>query len=867
MDTGTHAHGYLSRELFNRNGSPSLRRTGWVRKGFPARPSPGLRKESRGDDMRIGPDRPQALQTPPNDSAADVSPAAAPVPSRPLRLLLPAAVVLPLAALGASAWFTWQEAWRSAERELVRTTDASAEYVRRVLDGHRTAVDRINDLLRGLTDAEIRAREPQLHQALREMVADQPQLQTAYVGDRTGRLLVSASVFPVPRGVDFSDREFHAALAAPGAPAFHVTRVYQGRIEGNLFFAVARPRRGTGNGLPPGTFDGQANVAVDPGELAAGLAQLVGDPADRMGVVREDGHILARHPRFTALPPVLSMDGPLAAALRQAERGVVYAPSRLDGLEQLIAFRRVEGWPGLHVSTGRPRSVIVAGWLRSMVVPLALGFPAALALVWLALLVVRRQRALMEANAGLERRVAARTSALEASEAQARDALAQLDVVYATTPVGLCVLDTEGRFTRINDRLAEINGLPAEAHLGRTMREVVPGIADAAEALLRRVVDTGEPALGVEVEGETPAREGVRRAWLEDWSPLRDGAGRIVAVNVVAREVTEERAAARALAESEARFRALVQASSYAVYRMSADWSEMRRLDGAAPGEDGDGTSAGWLARHIPPEDQARVAAEIARAIAGRRIFELEHRAWRADGTVGWTLSRAVPILDAEGGVLEWFGASTDVTERRADEERQLLLAREVDHRAKNTLAVVQAALRLTRAPDVRSFVRIIEGRISALARAHTLLAGKRWEGAPLRVVVEAELTPFLAPGPGLVPRAELDGPGVMLAPPAVQALSMIMHELATNATKHGALSVAEGRLSVSWRLEEEALCLRWAEQGGPPVVAPPARRGFGSRVLEATITGQLGGTVAQEWREEGLVVEARLPRSRVLQG
>jgi PAS domain S-box-containing protein len=794
-------------------------------------------------------------------------PDALPVPSRPLRLLLPAAVVLPLLGLGVSAWFTWQQAWRSAERELVRTADASSEYVRRVLDGHRTAVDRIHDLLRGLTDEQIRARERELHLALRAMVADQPQIQTAYVGDRHGRLLVSASVFPVPREVDFSDREFHTVLAASGAPAFHVTRVYQGRVEANLFFAVARPRRDTGNGLPRGGFDGQANVSIGPGEVADGLSRLIGHPADRIGVVRDDGQILARHPRFTAPLPALPMDGPLTVALSRGDRGVVYAPSRLDAVEQLIAFRRVEGWPGLHVSVGRPRAVILTGWLRSMAIPLALGVPATLALGWLAMLVTRRQRALIEANAGLERRVAARTSALEESEAQARDALAQLDVVYAATPIGLCVLDTEGRFIRINDRLAEINGLPAEAHLGRRMRDVVPGIADAIEALHRRVIETGEPALGVEVEGETPAREGVRRAWLEDWSPLRDAAGQVVAVNVVAREVTEEREAARALAESEARFRALVQAGSYAVYRMNADWSAMRRLDGGAPAAEREEATEGWLARHVPPEDRERVAAEIARAIGERRTFELEHRAWRADGTAGWTLSRAVPILDAAGEVLEWFGASTDVTERRADEERQLLLAREVDHRAKNTLAVVQAALRLTRADDVRGFVRIIEGRISSLARAHTLLAGKRWEGAPLRVVVEAELTPFLSPGPGLAPRAELDGPDVTLAPPAVQALSMIMHELATNATKHGALSAAEGRVSVSWRLEGEVLRLRWAERGGPPVVAPPARRGFGSRVLEATITGQLGGVVSQDWQAEGLVVEARLPRARVLQG
>ncbi len=204
-----------------------------------------------------------------------------------------------------------------------------------------------------------------------------------------------------------------------------------------------------------------------------------------------------------------------------------------------------------------------------------------------------------------------------------------------------------------------------------------------------------------------------------------------------------------------------------------------------------------------------------------------------------------------------------DVTERRRAEERQTLLAREVDHRAKNALAVVQTMLRLTRADDVPSFARAVEGRVAALARAQTLLAEGRWDGADLHAVLRGELAPFLGG-----PRADLDGPPAVLPPGTAQPLAMAVHELATNAAKHGALSVPGGRVSVSWRLDgggaaPGVLKLRWAEAGGPPVAGPPARRGFGSRVLDGTVRGQLGGAVSLAWAQTGLVCDMAVPFGR----
>jgi two-component sensor histidine kinase len=194
-----------------------------------------------------------------------------------------------------------------------------------------------------------------------------------------------------------------------------------------------------------------------------------------------------------------------------------------------------------------------------------------------------------------------------------------------------------------------------------------------------------------------------------------------------------------------------------------------------------------------------------------------------------------------------------------------------VNHRARNTLAIVQAILRLTRAEDAAGYARLIEGRISALARAQSLLAAERWTGAPLGTLLAEDLAPFGAAeeSPGAAgARFALDGPPLRLRAEVVQPLGMVVHELATNAAKHGALSAPAGRVAVTWQADEQAglLRIRWAETGGPPP-AFPMTRGVGSRVIEATITGQLGGSVERRWPAEGLACDIALPLARMRAG
>jgi PAS domain S-box-containing protein len=225
---------------------------------------------------------------------------------------------------------------------------------------------------------------------------------------------------------------------------------------------------------------------------------------------------------------------------------------------------------------------------------------------------------------------------------------------------------------------------------------------------------------------------------------------------------------------------------------------------------------------------------------------------------------------DSEGSRF-FTGIMRDISARKAEEARKLVLMREVDHRAKNALAVVSSMVRLTPANEPQKFAASVQARVGALARAHSLLADGGWVGADLRALAERELalTKPACADPTRGGTVSLDGPPVALSSTAVQPLVMVLHELATNAAKHGALSHPGGHLEVSWRAarrvgEDGMLRIRWTESGVALVGSLPPRRGFGLRVVEANVRGQLGGSIEWQWEPTGLTVAITLPLARL---
>jgi signal transduction histidine kinase/DNA-binding response OmpR family regulator len=313
-----------------------------------------------------------------------------------------------------------------------------------------------------------------------------------------------------------------------------------------------------------------------------------------------------------------------------------------------------------------------------------------------------------------------------------------------------------------------------------------------------------------------------------------------------------------AIRKSEERLRAIVRATSNVIYRMNPDWTKMLELEGRGFIADTGSPSNSWLDTYIHPDDRPHVTAAIRQAIARKTMFELEHRVRRLDGTMGWTLSRAVPLLDANGEMVEWFGTATDVTERvKAESTRQLLLG-ELNHRVKNTLASVQAiaqqTLRHNKQPA--EFAARFSGRIQSLSRVHSLLTDTTWRGADLREVIRDQLIQ------GSVDEMKIaaSGPAVHLEPQTAVLLALMLHELGTNSTKYGALSSGNGRVAITWSAVDDFLHLQWVERGGP-TVARPTRRGFGTVLIEQSVKSG-GGTAEMLCEQDGITwkLSVRLP-------
>lgn len=287
-------------------------------------------------------------------------------------------------------------------------------------------------------------------------------------------------------------------------------------------------------------------------------------------------------------------------------------------------------------------------------------------------------------------------------------------------------------------------------------------------------------------------------------------------------------------------------------------WDEEHcRIIGFDPGFDAIALERARAAVH--PEDWEKLEHALAEAHRGQQSFQLEFRLQRPDGSIRWCVMTAAASFDGVGRLVRLSGVTTDITERKRAEEHHDLLAREVDHRAKNALAIVQSIVRLTRAGSIKDFAKAIEGRIAAVSHAHILLSESRWEGAELKDLVRDELAPYQRASRQL----SIEGPNITLKPAKAQSLALILHELATNSAKYGALSSQSGMLSVQWQPTASGLELIWTETGGPATAAPK-RKGFGISVITTTVEGQLRGTVKFDWRKTGLRCEVMIPSKTI---
>jgi len=433
----------------------------------------------------------------------------------------------------------------------------------------------------------------------------------------------------------------------------------------------------------------------------------------------------------------------------------------------------------------------------------------------------------------------------------------QIQALASALPASVFITGVEGRILYVNPYWSRFTGLSSEQTIGACWTEVIH--PDDLPAALNAWAEAGREGRSFNIEVRCRSAAGGWLWVLSRVEPIRSHARRVVAWIGVSSNIDERRRSEEESHRRQARFEALVRASATLVFELDAD-GRRRRPNPAwrefVGPEFDDHADQSWTAA-IHPDQRAQVSMAWDSAFRTGRALDVEVRQWReAAGAYRWAQAHIVPVPAADGSVHEWIGALTDIHEKKIAAETQLTLVLELQHRVRNSLAVVRSLSIQTgrHAADVPDFLHRFDGRLTALAHAHGLLTSSAQGSVDLADLIHVVLKPFRSQHGTAI---RIDGPHLAIGPTSATNLSLAFHELATNAMKYGALIKAEGRVDLNWRLEDGFVDLAWRESGGPPA-QPPERKGFGSRLLAQTLSHEADGQVILGFEPEGFRCKMR---------
>ena len=429
-----------------------------------------------------------------------------------------------------------------------------------------------------------------------------------------------------------------------------------------------------------------------------------------------------------------------------------------------------------------------------------------------------------------------------------------------------------------NDAYAPTIGDKHPRALGRPARENWAELWDDLEPLLRRVLNTGETVFAKDRPFYIE-RHGYPESVFFDisYSPIQDEAGEIGGVLCIVSETTERFVARRELARAQEQ---LTQALSAAGMVGTFDWhvaadkvysdARFALMFSVAPAKAEKGAPLAEYLGGIHPEDVEQVTAAVNRALATGEKYIQEYRLLQKDETVRWVEARGERLCDEHGKPSNFVGVVVDISSQKEAQERQRLLAREANHRVKNLFAVFHGIIGLSArsARTPQEMAQSLRGRLDALMRAKDLIrpgimgTEAHSELTTVDAVVRTVLHPY--EDEASRERIVISGPDVAVGARAVTSLALALHETTTNAAKYGALSQPSGAIRVKWETLGGDLHFEWEETGGPVIVAAPRTGGFGSVLTERSITGQLGGKIAYDWRPSGLNLKMTIPLDRL---
>jgi PAS domain S-box-containing protein len=463
--------------------------------------------------------------------------------------------------------------------------------------------------------------------------------------------------------------------------------------------------------------------------------------------------------------------------------------------------------------------------------------------------------------------ISARTSCKEA-EARLADAEAQLTLTrdasqasfratFDNAAVGIAHIAPDGRWLRVNEAASRILGYPVDELLTKSLQDVTYPDDLAADLARAQLIREGKID-SYEIEKRLLRKDGVIIWVRKSAGCVRKRDGSIDYFVSMIEDISGRKQAERELRENEERFRSsllhsplpiLLFDSREQILSISQSWleqsgylrEELRQLE--------DWTIRAWGQRSDEVLEQIRefmiVSTEPAEVRSGELVIRTKdgrERLWRF-------VSSALPPPSGDRRRL-FISVAQDVTDQKAHEEQVHLLMREIDHRARNMLSLVQAIARQTATREPEDFVERFNERIQALAANQDLLVRNEWQGVDIEDLVHAQLAHF---GDLVGSRITMDGSPVRLNAAAAQAIGLALHELATNARKYGALSVDAGHVDVCWRLDGDIFAMSWTERKGPPV-SQPRRRGFGSTVVDPMVRQTVNGAVQLDYIPSGVV-------------
>ncbi len=435
---------------------------------------------------------------------------------------------------------------------------------------------------------------------------------------------------------------------------------------------------------------------------------------------------------------------------------------------------------------------------------------------------------------------------------------AALDCIVST--------DRESRIIEWNSAAERTFGFTREAALGQDLADLIipPEYRERHRRGMARYLATGEgPVLNRRIELEALRADGSRFPVELAISPI--SSGERPRFTAYLRDITLNKQVAAAQRESEQRLRLTYEHAFTSIAEVDSSGRFLRVNEQLSiiTGYSRDELLLRTFLDITHPEDREPDLDQFRRQMAGELdAYRMEKRYVRKDGQIVWIELAASRVDDAEGRPLYGVRVARDITERKRAEEHRELLLHELNHRVKNTLTTVQSIVfqTLRNAPTPDDAQTALASRLIALSKAHDVLTRENWEAASLHQIVSEAMEPFRAHGEN---RIRVAGPPVRLPPSMALAVAMALQELATNAVKYGALSSEAGEVEIRWTLDKSNspahLHLRWEESSGPPV-RPPNRRGFGTRLIERSLAGDLHGEAKIEFASTGVVCTIKAP-------